>query len=87
MRWFGSWVPSEIVQCLIELLLGYLSARVPLTKDAYCFVSLPLFTPISPSRPPVQHSDHKQSEEDNQKNDEKFARKVPVSEADKIDVE
>jgi len=48
-RWFRSWPLSEIVQRLIELFLGYLSARVPLAKYAYCFVSLPLFTPIPPS--------------------------------------
>jgi hypothetical protein len=76
----------EIVQCLIELLLGYLSARVPLTKDTDCFVSPTLSTPMFPSRPPEQHSDHKQSEEDDQKNDEKFAWKVPSSETDKEDV-
>ena len=74
----------KVAQHLVELLLGYLSARVPLTNDADWFVSPKPFTPILPSRPPVEASDDKQYEEYDHKNDEEFPRKVSYSEGEEV---
>ena len=66
------------MQHLIELLLGYLSTRIPLTKYADRFVSSEPFAPILPSRPPVQAPYGEQYEKYYQKDEKEFPWKVPT---------
>jgi len=72
----GLTVSAQVTQHLVELFLGYLSTRVPLSNYADWFVFPILFTPVIPSGPPVQGSYDEQYEEYDHENEKEFTRKV-----------